>query len=180
MSSDRRTGALSNLTVLAFPFGGAALTRKGSLNHAKSSRSRRLPRVTDRRLREGMLQRPRGKEILMQSLPHCTFLAALAFLLLAVVPALAQPPARTHVGANASDLVTLVTETSPTEAGVIAPLSFALRADGSATPFAIPADAVLVVTDVTVTMPRNNAPAGATSPRSATLRASIARFRSRS
>jgi hypothetical protein len=96
----------------------------------------------------------------MRSLPPCRFLAALAFLLLAVVPALAQPPARTHVGANASDLVTLVTETSPTEAGVIAPLSFSLRADGSATPFSIPADAVLVVTDVTVTMPRNNAAAG--------------------
>ena len=68
--------------------------------------------------------------------------------------------ATTHLGAAANDLVTLVTETSPTAPGVIAPVAFALRADGRAARFAIPAGAVLVVTDVIATVPRSNAPAG--------------------
>jgi hypothetical protein len=69
-------------------------------------------------------------------------------------------PAKTHLGAAASDLVTLVTETSPTEPGAVAPLAFALGAKGTPVPFAIPSGTVLVVTDVLVTMPRSNAPAG--------------------
>jgi hypothetical protein len=72
----------------------------------------------------------------------------------------ARLSAKTHVGAAASDLVSLVTETSPTISGLIAPLAFALGADGTPTPFAIPAGTVLVITDVTVTMPRRNAAAG--------------------
>jgi hypothetical protein len=69
-------------------------------------------------------------------------------------------PARTHLGAAASDVVTLVTETSPTGPGVAAPLAFALGADGIPKPFAIPAGTALVVTDVIVTIPRSNARAG--------------------
>jgi hypothetical protein len=72
----------------------------------------------------------------------------------------ATPPAVTHVGAAASCLVTLVTETSPTDPGVTAPLAFALGPDGRPVRFAIPASAVLVVTDVVVSMPRSNARAG--------------------
>ena len=64
------------------------------------------------------------------------------------------------IGIPATDFVTLITETSPTPPGVVAPLGFALRADGSAAPFTIRKGMVLVVTDVSVTMPRSNAPAG--------------------
>jgi hypothetical protein len=69
-------------------------------------------------------------------------------------------PAKTHLGIAAADLLTLVTETSPTGPGVVAPLAFALRANGTAARFTIPARTVLVVTDVTVTVPRGNAPPG--------------------
>ena len=71
-----------------------------------------------------------------------------------------NPQTRTHVGAAPSNHVTLVTETSPTSPGSSAPLDFALGADGTPAPFAIPAGAVLVVTDVSVTIPRSNARAG--------------------
>jgi hypothetical protein len=57
--------------------------------------------------------------------------------------------------------VSLVTETSPTQPGVIAPLSFALdQAGGAPTPFSLPAGTVLVVTDVSVSIPPSNAPPG--------------------
>jgi hypothetical protein len=69
-------------------------------------------------------------------------------------------PAKTHLGVPPNDLVTLVTETSPTSAGVVAPLAFSVKADGSAARFSIPKTMVLVVTDVVATIPRSAAPAG--------------------
>jgi hypothetical protein len=95
----------------------------------------------------------------MRPATRCALPIALGFLLLAA-PTFAKPPAKTHLGAAAGDLVTLVTETSPTGPGVIAPVNFVLAADGAAAPFAIPAGTVLVVTDALVTMPRSDAPAG--------------------
>jgi hypothetical protein len=86
---------------------------------------------------------------------------AFGFVLVVAAPAAAKPPAKTHLGAAAEDLVTLVTETSPTEPGQVAPIAFALSSDGSApTAFAIPEDAALVVTDVSVTAPRSDAAPG--------------------
>jgi hypothetical protein len=46
-------------------------------------------------------------------------------------------PAKTHLGVAPADLLTLVTETSPTAPGVITPLAFALRPDGTAARFTI-------------------------------------------
>jgi hypothetical protein len=69
-------------------------------------------------------------------------------------------PAKTHLGVAPADLITLVTETSPTAPGVVVPLAVALRPDGSGAPFAIPKGMSLVVTDVIATMPRGGAPAG--------------------
>jgi hypothetical protein len=87
--------------------------------------------------------------------------AALPLLLVAAAPALAKPPAKTHTGAEASDTVTLLTELSPTAPGAMAPLSFALQADGGAPqPFTIAAGTVLVVTDIVVTLPRQPTPPG--------------------
>jgi hypothetical protein len=84
--------------------------------------------------------------------------AATAWLLAA--PASAKPPSKTHLGTKASDHVTLVTEPSATQAGEVAPLSFALdRAGGPLAAFTLPAGTALVVTDVSVSMP-SNAPPG--------------------
>ena len=71
-----------------------------------------------------------------------------------------KPAVTTQAGAAAADLVTLITETSPTPPGAVAPLAFTLRSDGSPAPFTIRKGTVLVVTDVSVTIPRSNAPAG--------------------
>jgi hypothetical protein len=68
--------------------------------------------------------------------------------------------ASARAAAAPSALVTLVPETSPTEPGQTAPLSFSLLPDGRPAPFAIPAGMVLVVTEVIVMTPRSNAPAG--------------------
>lgn len=72
----------------------------------------------------------------------------------------AEPTATTHLGTSTTNLVTLITETSPTPPGAVAPLAFTLRADGAAAPFTLRKGTVLVVTDVSVTIPRSNAPAG--------------------
>jgi hypothetical protein len=96
----------------------------------------------------------------MRSLP-CVFRVSIAAALLAAAPAATKPPAKTHLGAAAADLVQLVTETSPTPPDAIAPLAFALSpAGGAPQPFAIPAGAVLVVTDVVATLPRSTTPPG--------------------
>jgi hypothetical protein len=95
------------------------------------------------------------------SVPLRSLPLAFACALLLAVPAAAKPPAKTHLGAAAEDLVTLVTETSPTAPDEIAPLSFALSSSGGPpTVFTIPEGAALVVTDVSVTAPRSDAPAG--------------------
>ncbi len=44
----------------------------------------------------------------------------------------------------ATNLVTLITETSPTPPGAVAPLAFTLRADGGAAPFTLRKGTVLV------------------------------------
>jgi hypothetical protein len=86
-------------------------------------------------------------------------IAASAWLLAA--PAAAKPPAKTHLGTTANDHVSLVTETSPIQPGVIAPLSFALsQSGGPPTPFTLPEGTALVVTDVSVSIPPSNAPPG--------------------
>jgi hypothetical protein len=93
----------------------------------------------------------------MRSL-HCVLISSA---LLAGAPAAAKPPTKTHLGAAAGDLVQLVTETSPTPPNAIVPIAFALPQSGGAPePFAIPAGAVLVVTDVIATLPRGSTPAG--------------------
>ncbi len=71
-----------------------------------------------------------------------------------------ESTATTHLGTAAANLVTLVTATSPTPPGAVAPLAFTLRADGGPAPFTLRKGTVLVVTDVSVTIPRSTAPAG--------------------
>lgn len=96
----------------------------------------------------------------MPWLPRALAIATAAVWLLAA-PAVAKPPSKTHLGTTASDHVTLVTETSPTQPGVIAPLSFALdQAGGAPTAFTLPAGTALVVTDVSVSIPASSAPPG--------------------
>ena len=84
---------------------------------------------------------------------------ALALVLLVSSPTLAGSDDQS-AAETPNDLVTLVTETSPIEPGRIAPISFEIEADGTPARFTIPRRGVLVVTDVTVTMPRSTAPPG--------------------
>jgi hypothetical protein len=84
-----------------------------------------------------------------------TLLAALA-----AAPAAAKPPAKTHLGVAAAEIVSLVPETSPTPPGTTMPLTFKLLPEGGAEPFTIPEGTVLVVTDVIATLPRSTTPPG--------------------
>jgi hypothetical protein len=84
---------------------------------------------------------------------------ALALVLFVSSPTLAGSDEQ-NAAETPNDLVMLVTETSPTEPGTIAPISFELEADGRPARFTIPRRSVLVVTDVSVTIPRSPAPPG--------------------
>ena len=96
----------------------------------------------------------------MRSRTRRSFLLALPVLLLAAPAALAKPPTKTHLGAAPSDVVTLITAVSPTQPGETAPLGYQLPPSGTPVPFALPPGTVLVVTDVSVTIPSSAAPQG--------------------